>query len=408
MIKPATPHQQYERKLVASGLNQTAMGTVWINSAQQILRQAIPIKLPYQEKGYFAAEKVEAAAFRFKVIQGQRLTVQLTQKLGADFKIYVDVWMANKDNEFQLLASADTVKQAIQLDVEQAGEYVLRVQPELLKSGEFTLSLQAGPSLGYPLKAANRNQIQSLFGVGRDDNTRKHEGLDIFGPFRTPVIAVAPGVVTRVNTNTLGGKVVWLRPEGKNYTVYYAHLDEQIATEGQAVSAGDTLGRMGNTGNARTTPPHLHFGIYTSVGAVDPFPFIDPRVSTPTQITANTAMLNTTMRTTRNTTIAGSTVKAGTIMRVNAAAENEYRIQFPDGKSAFVVNKLLRSVDKPVATLKVKTARPVFDQPDSTAAVKLELQPGQTIQVLGTFGDYQLMVNGDKQTGWILKQASSK
>jgi len=45
--------------------------------------------------------------------------------------------------------------------------------------------------------------------------------------------------------------------------------------EGSWVSIGDTLGTVGNTGNARSTRPHLHYGMYMrQEGAIDPFPFI--------------------------------------------------------------------------------------------------------------------------------------
>src|SRR5690606_27514041 len=123
-----------------------------------------------------------------------------------------------------------------------------------------------------------------------------------FSSFRTPVIAIAPGI-TRVNENNLGGKVVWLRPEGKDFTLYYAHLDEQIATDGQFVRQGDTLGLMGNTGNARTTPPHLHFGIYTGNGAVDPLPFINPAIRKMPEVQADLKQLNTTMRASGSTSL---------------------------------------------------------------------------------------------------------
>ena len=57
--------------------------------------------------------------------------------------------------------------------------------------------------------------------------------------------------------------------------LYYAHLDRQLVQPGQHVRPGDTLGLVGNTGNARTTVPHLHFGIYQSGrGAVDPWPYL--------------------------------------------------------------------------------------------------------------------------------------
>ena len=58
-------------------------------------------------------------------------------------------------------------------------------------------------------------------------------------------------------------------------SLYYAHLDSIATQSGKKVKIGDTLGFVGNTGNAKYTPPHLHFGIYKGYnGAVNPLPFI--------------------------------------------------------------------------------------------------------------------------------------
>ena len=403
LIKPASPHEQYQRKLVTAGLHQTNMGVAWINTSQSVLAKALTINLPYQEKGYFSAEKVEGAAFRFKLTKGQQLKVKLSSKQESGLMIYTDLWAQPLEGSLKWLSSADTLNNTLQFDADQTGNYVLRLQPELLASGAYTLTITTGPSLAYPLKSANRNQIQSLYGVGRDDNSRKHEGIDIFAPFRTPVIAVSAGTVTSVNTNNLGGKVVWFRPAGKNYTLYYAHLDEQTVSAGQTVVYGDTLGRMGNTGNAQTTPPHLHFGIYTNGGAVDPLPFVDPTIKNPEQIRTSTAVLNTTMRTISSASLAGNSLKVGTILRVTAATGNEYRVELPDQQIGYLSGKAVVPVSKALSKYKAKLLQPVFDQPDSAAAVKSNLAIGQTVDVLGVFGDYQLMIDGNQQTGWIKK-----
>jgi murein DD-endopeptidase MepM/ murein hydrolase activator NlpD len=77
----------------------------------------------------------------------------------------------------------------------------------------------------------------------------------------------------------VGGKVVWLQPLFGNMRLYYAHLDTQLVERGQFVLAGEPVGTVGNTGNAITTPPHLHFGVYVRQpgmrgGAQDPYRFL--------------------------------------------------------------------------------------------------------------------------------------
>ena len=60
--------------------------------------------------------------------------------------------------------------------------------------------------------------------------------------------------------DALGGNTVWLNTPGTSY--YYAHLDRVAVRDQQRVKVGDVLGYVGNTGNARNMPSHLHFGVY--------------------------------------------------------------------------------------------------------------------------------------------------
>jgi hypothetical protein len=106
------------------------------------------------------------------------------------------------------------------------------------------------------VKPGTERDIGSRFGAPRDAGARSHHGIDIFARRGTPVVAAATGVVNRVNVTDIGGKVVWVRDVLGN-SLYYAHLDSQAVSSGMRVNVGDTLGFVGNTGNARTTPPHL-------------------------------------------------------------------------------------------------------------------------------------------------------
>jgi peptidoglycan LD-endopeptidase LytH len=81
-------------------------------------------------------------------------------------------------------------------------------------------------------------------------------------------------VVVRKGTNTLGGLVISvIGPGGQVH--YYAHLERYGDFKAlDWVKQGDIIGYVGNTGNAATTPPHLHYGIYTASGAIDPYPLL--------------------------------------------------------------------------------------------------------------------------------------
>jgi peptidoglycan LD-endopeptidase LytH len=412
LFKAASPHEQYQKKLVNIGLDKTAMGSAWLNAAVMSKQKALNINIPYRENGYFAADKIPATAYQFTVTKGQKLNIKLNRTPLDGALIYIDVWYRT-DQTQKLVASADTLNHPIVFDIDETGTYLIRLQPELLQNISYELEITTGPSLAFPIKSKNTKSIKSYWGDGRDNDARKHEGVDIFGNFRTPVLAISEGTVTRVNENKLGGKVVWMRPKGKDYTLYYAHLDKQIAVEGQEVKIGDTLGLMGNTGNARSTPTHLHFGIYTFNGAVNPLPFIDPVTKTPGAITASNTMLNKILRAKSATEMVYSpeskatvlaTLNTGTIVRANAATGNYYLVELPDGRIGFIQSSRLVQVTKPLKKLKINLLQQkVYDRPDSLAAIKTTLNEGQTVSLLGTFGDYQLISNADAAAGWITK-----
>jgi peptidoglycan LD-endopeptidase LytH len=108
---------------------------------------------------------------------------------------------------------------------------------------------------------------------------RLHAGLDIFARRGTPVLAATNGIVVRVGTNNLGGNTVTAMGAGGRL-YYYAHLDryaEGLEVGNSLLKGISVIGYVGNTGNARGTPSHLHFGVYTREGALNPLPMLTDR-----------------------------------------------------------------------------------------------------------------------------------
>ncbi|MBR4297245.1 MAG: M23 family metallopeptidase [Bacteroidaceae bacterium] len=95
-----------------------------------------------------------------------------------------------------------------------------------------------------------------------------HKGVDVFAKKGTPMTSATLGLVLATGEYGKGGKfVVILGPKWRLH--YYAHLDE-IHTSPLSIVTQDTeIGTVGKTGNARTTPPHLHYGIATLI----PYPW---------------------------------------------------------------------------------------------------------------------------------------
>jgi murein DD-endopeptidase MepM/ murein hydrolase activator NlpD len=146
-----------------------------------------------------------------------------------------------------------------------------------LKMAWYAARLAAMPApqaLAMPVDGVLPAALRDSWQAPRDGGARRHGGLDIFAPRGRPVRAATEGIVLDVGSNRLGGQVVWvLGPGGQRH--YYAHLDRfSDVRRGQRVACGNVLGYVGTTGNARGTPPHLHYGIYTNAGAINPYPLL--------------------------------------------------------------------------------------------------------------------------------------
>ena len=129
-------------------------------------------------------------------------------------------------------------------------------------------------ALPVPVEGVRASRIADTFGAPRGSD-RSHAGVDIFARRGTTVLSSTRGIVVSIRESGLGGRQVWVMGPGRERH-YYAHLDDwQPGLEtGDLVLAGSPLGTVGTTGNARHTPPHLHYGIYGKDGAYDPLPLL--------------------------------------------------------------------------------------------------------------------------------------
>jgi len=104
-------------------------------------------------------------------------------------------------------------------------------------------------------------------GTGREF----HNGLDIAGPWKTPIIAPADAKVVVVGKNRFLGNYVRLR-HSEEYVTVYGHLASAAVKRGQQVRRGDVIGLMGNTG--RSTGTHLHYSILRNKRFVNPINYV--------------------------------------------------------------------------------------------------------------------------------------
>jgi len=103
-----------------------------------------------------------------------------------------------------------------------------------------------------------------------------HQGLDLFAPRGTPVVAAADGIVSQRVNGPISGMAIEITDAGRTQ-YFYAHLsgfgpDISLGTH---VYLGQVVGYVGNTGNASLTIPHLHFEVQPDGIPVPPMPYVD-------------------------------------------------------------------------------------------------------------------------------------
>jgi hypothetical protein len=270
----------------------------------------------------------------------------------------------------------------------------------------------AAASLGFPVAGADSRDIGSGFGAPRDGGRREHHGVDVFARRHTPILAPSDAYVRRAGEQPVGGRTVWLWDEKRGLNMYFAHLQEHRVTSGETVTQGQMIGTVGNTGNARTTPPHLHFGIYIrGTGAVDPVDYITKTDDTPTPISAGLAVLGQWVRTkdprvTLFTAAQGRSVSVSRLqehatMQVAAAAGDRYRVLLPDGAAGYVRADSIEPALQGLQQLTADQECAVTEIPAVNSVAKDWILPGVEIDILGHFQDYWLIQTEAGLTGWM-------
>jgi hypothetical protein len=238
--------------------------------------------------------------------------------------------------------------------------------------------------------------------------------VDIFAPRGTPVIAAAAGRVSRVGTDRQGGKVVWMEETSHRRRLYYAHLDSQSVRPGRMVKRGDTLGFVGNTGNAHTSPPHLHFAVYWQGSrAVDPYFHLHDPAGRPATFSGDVRLVGSWARTTAPTRIraepgdsagAVSRVEALTPVQVLSGTGRWYLVRLPDGRRGYLGAASAGPLE-PITMAAVATPSMLRTFPASFGFELDSIGRGQVVPVLGRYSTHTLVRHPNGLTAWIASGA---
>ncbi|PVW14230.1 M23 family metallopeptidase [Marixanthomonas spongiae] len=272
VVTQPTAREVYERGFD----DENSQFTSWKTAYNRAFKDSLKIELPYTETGVFNSRNNPVYSYLVSVQEGEKLIV-FTEMQNDSLSVFIDLFQKKNDSVFQQKPriSNEPGTKSITYESGKNETVKLILQPELAANSSFSMKIYTVPIYGFPVSGAGIKNIQSYWGATRAGGKRSHEGVDIFAKRGTPVVAVTDGRVSSTGNRGLGGKQVWLRDGLFGRSIYYAHLDSIATTTGKRVKSGDTLGFVGNTGNAKTTAPHLHFGIYKGYsGAINPLPFI--------------------------------------------------------------------------------------------------------------------------------------
>jgi len=197
------------------------------------------------------------------------------------------LWLSNYPVDFgvksrNLVAEAQSSRIAIQRWPTKVGNSWFAVATEVKNSSLWWISAAKGNSaakapkfLELPIAGKFANPLQNIqfrgsvgaFGAWRSHG--HHKGLDLRAERGAPVAAAADGKVIFADWRGSYGKLVKVR-HANGYETRYAHLSRILVKKNERVKRGQVIGRVGNTGNARGTAPHLHYEIRRNGRALNP------------------------------------------------------------------------------------------------------------------------------------------
>ncbi len=143
---------------------------------------------------------------------------------------------------------------------------------------DTSISGEGASGWGSPFPGRNwKSAVTSEFGYRTDPITGKkgtfHAGMDIAFPVGTNISAVREGTVTAVNYYTTGYGYHIIIDHGGGYKTLYGHCSALLVKEGEKVTKGQVIAKVGSTG--KSTGPHLHINVYLNGKTQNPRNYIN-------------------------------------------------------------------------------------------------------------------------------------
>ncbi len=440
---------RFRESVETLAVSERYVGEEWTAATVRALENPTTAVLPFVEDLTFDATAPRAMAFEFQAVRGHGITIR------GDDAVLLELFhrpdgedpgrqVSDPADDGELVAVADRLpgEGALYYEPQEHGRYLLLVQARPLDNPDIRLSATTEALLEWPVEGTGPEDVWSVFGDSRDAGRRVHHGIDIFAPRGTSIFAGSRSLVRRVGTRDRGGNIVTLYDEARGIFLYYAHLDEHRTERGLTVGPGDLIGTMGNTGNAVTTPPHLHIGIYDENWRrpLDPWYFFVPArrverlpevavedlngwvrprrdmptvhahpdfvggiVPSPARFDARGNPVDPSYRPPR-LLARGERVpvplSAGDALRVQGTHGPFVRVELSGGRTGYVERSAVERAAVGIEELSLGRETPVLMRPEESADLRGTLGENQIVSILAYAGDYGLIIY-QGYAGWI-------
>ena len=415
LLGPKSPRDHYSKYLKKTD---GELSEQWEQSGKNALEHPATVNFPYKEQIFFPNDLPLAFGYEFVVPRGRRLeaTVSSTTQ-DTSSKVFLELYQ-HSGEQMKRLAFAESSANRLAWEATDTTTVIVHLQTEADKTADIIFSIESHPILSFPVVKRDSRNIISFWGVARDGGRRSHEGVDVAAPRGTPVVAAANGYISSVGVNNLGGNVIFQDAENGGLNLYYAHLDSQLVASGQRVNIGDTIGTVGNTGNAITTGPHLHFGIYQSFrSAIDPLPFLSIPKKDNTTLTLLGKKAGSWERVVGKTTdikkgpdLLRDTVAQltrNTMLRVVGKTGRWYKVWLPDGRIGYADTKNLSPTLSSLKTLTIEQERPLWALPSLDSYAVQRLPAKSSIKILGVWQNFFYAEEPNGKRGWLNTNSNS-
>ena len=230
---------KWRGKNLAIPLNSAGQGEIILGMPLDGQEKSMPLSISFTENG-----RANKQSFNLKVTPKDYPTQEL-----------------KVDSKFVDLSKADADRAAIERKRNDA--IVARYTPERM----WTL----------PFFRPVPGELSSTFGLRRVFNGQPrnaHRGLDFRAAAGDPIHAVADGVVALADSQFFAGNVVYV-DHGLGVFSVYMHMSEIGVKEGDTITRGQVIGKVGSTG--RVTGPHLHLSLMLQGTGADPLPLLETK-----------------------------------------------------------------------------------------------------------------------------------